>query len=99
MANKSMLKGESKVLTGNQAAAYGVLLCRPDVICAYPITPQSEVVTTLSQFSADGLLDAEMVEVEGELSALSVLLGASAAGARCILCMRRMMRRLHRGFP
>jgi len=82
VGEKVMQESEVKVLTGNEAAAYGVLLCRPDVICAYPITPQSEVVTTLSQFSADGLLDAEMVEVEGELSAQSVLLGAAAAGAR-----------------
>ena len=77
-----MEKDNVKVLTGNEAAAYGVQLCRPDVICAYPITPQSEIVMTLAQMSADGKIDAEIVEVEGELSAQSVLLGASAAGAR-----------------
>lgn len=71
-----------KVMDGNKAAAYGVLLCRPNVIAAYPITPQTPLIETLWKFAANGLLKAETVEVEGELSAISVLIGASAAGGR-----------------
>jgi phenylglyoxylate dehydrogenase alpha subunit len=75
-------KEEIKVLSGNQAAAEAVVLCQPDVVCAYPITPQSEVVEELSKFQAEGKLETEFVDVEGEHSALSVLIGASSAGAR-----------------
>ncbi|MFC1955140.1 hypothetical protein ACFLWZ_01150 [Chloroflexota bacterium] len=71
-----------KVLTGNAAAAYAARLCRPDVIAGYPITPQTEVWDVLYRFKADGLLTCEMVEPEGEHSAMSIITGASAAGAR-----------------
>jgi phenylglyoxylate dehydrogenase alpha subunit len=74
--------GEIKVLSGNQATAEAVVLCQPDVICAYPITPQSEVVEELSRFHALGTLQTEFVDVEGEHSALSVLIGASSSGGR-----------------
>lgn len=80
--DRKQVRGELKVVTGNGAAAYGVLLCRPDVVAVYPITPQSEVGEKLTQFHADGILDAELVEVEGENSAMSVLIGASTAGGR-----------------
>ena len=60
------VKNQVRVITGNTAAAYGAMLCRPDVVASYPITPMSELVEQLSQFHADGILDAEMVEVEGE---------------------------------
>lgn len=75
-------RGEMKTITGNAAAAYGVMLCRPDVVALYPITPQTEVVEQLSKFYADGLLDAEMVEVEGENTAMNVVAAAAMAGAR-----------------
>lgn len=71
-----------RVLEGNLAAAYGVLLSKPDVISCFPITPQSSLGEALSRFVADGVLDAEMVEPEGENSALSILIGASVAGGR-----------------
>jgi pyruvate/2-oxoacid:ferredoxin oxidoreductase alpha subunit len=71
-----------RVLEGNLAAAYGVLLSKPDVISCFPITPQSSLGEALSRFVVDGLLDAEMVEPEGENSALSILIGASVAGGR-----------------
>ncbi len=74
--------GEIKVLSGNQAAAKAAVLCQPDVVAAYPITPQSEVVEELSKFYAEGALQAEFVEVEGEHSAMSVLIGASSSGGR-----------------
>jgi pyruvate ferredoxin oxidoreductase alpha subunit len=77
LANKQV-----KVITGNAAAAYGALLCRPDVVAAYPITPQTEVVEQLAKWHADGVLDAEYVAVEGENSAQNVVCGASMAGSR-----------------
>ena len=75
-------KGKARVITGNAAAAYGAMLCRPDVATSYPITPMSEVAEQLSAFRASGLLDTEMVEVEGENSAMNVVAGASMAGGR-----------------
>src|SRR4030042_1528500 len=75
-------KGKVSVMTGNVVAANAARLCRPEVVSAYPLTPQSEVAESLSSFVADGSLDAEIVEVEGENSAMNVVLAASAAGAR-----------------
>ena len=75
-------KGKVSVMTGNVAAANGARICRPEVVSCYPITPQSEVAEALSGFVADGALDAEIVEVEGENSAMNVVLAASVAGAR-----------------
>ncbi|MFC2021140.1 phenylglyoxylate dehydrogenase [Chloroflexota bacterium] len=73
---------EVRVYDGNRACAYGVLLCKPDLVSCTPITPMTPLVETIWQYVADGLLDAELVEAEGELSGLSVAIGASAAGAR-----------------
>jgi pyruvate/2-oxoacid:ferredoxin oxidoreductase alpha subunit len=73
---------ETKVITGNAAAAYGVLRCRPEVVAAYPITPQSELVEQLAKFHADGVLDCEYVTVEGENSAQNVVCAATMAGSR-----------------
>ncbi len=75
-------KGKVRVITGNAAAANAAILCRPDVIASYPITPQSEVVEQLSAAHAEGTLDAEMVEVEGENSAMNIVCAASMAGGR-----------------
>lgn len=71
-----------KVVTGNYAAAYGAKLCRPQVIPAYPITPQTTVVEKMAEFCASGGLDARLVEVESELSAMAFCIGASISGAR-----------------
>lgn len=71
-----------RFLNGNAAAAHAVRLCRPDVVASYPITPQTELVELLSRFQADGEMDAEVVEPEGEHSAMSICIGASAAGGR-----------------
>jgi pyruvate/2-oxoacid:ferredoxin oxidoreductase alpha subunit len=73
---------QTKVITGNGAAAWAVMLCRPDVVAAYPITPQTEVIEQLAKFHADGVLDCEYVTVEGENSAQNVVCGASMAGGR-----------------
>ena len=71
------------VVNGNLAAAWAARLSRPDVIAAYPITPQTPVVEYLTQFRADGELDCQMSEVESEHSAMSILTGASLTGVRC----------------
>ncbi len=71
-----------EVLSGNSAAATAACLARPDVVAAYPITPQSSVVEFISRAIAEGKLDARICEVESEHSAMSVLEGAALAGAR-----------------
>jgi pyruvate ferredoxin oxidoreductase alpha subunit len=62
--------------------AEAVRLCRPQVVSAYPITPQTHIVEALADFVANCQLDAEYITVENELSALSACVGASAAGSR-----------------
>src|SRR6056297_3981457 len=75
----------SKVaLTGNEALAQAMRQINPDVVAAYPITPQTEAVQIFSQFVADGEVDTEFVTVESEHSAMSATVGASAAGARAL---------------
>lgn len=69
-------------LSGNEAFAYGIRLARPQVISAYPITPQTIVVEKLSEMVEDNSLRAEFIHVESEHSALSCAIGASAVGAR-----------------
>jgi pyruvate/2-oxoacid:ferredoxin oxidoreductase alpha subunit len=76
------LDRQTKVITGNGAAAWAAMLCRPDVVAAYPITPQSEVIEQLARFHADGVLDCEYVNVEGENSAQNVVCAATMAGGR-----------------
>ena len=71
-----------KVLEGSKAIAEAVKLCRPQVISAYPITPQTHIVEALSRMVAEGQLKAEFINVESEFSAASVILGACAAGSR-----------------
>jgi len=79
---KGLRRRSIKVMDGNKAAAYGAMLCRPTVLSAYPITPQTPLVEYLSDFIAEGLLQAEMIEAESEHSVLSVLQGACLAGGR-----------------
>jgi pyruvate ferredoxin oxidoreductase alpha subunit len=68
---------------GSQAVADAVALCRPEVICAYPISPQTHIVEALSDKVRTGeLAPCEYVSVESEFAAMSVAIGASAAGAR-----------------
>jgi pyruvate ferredoxin oxidoreductase alpha subunit len=71
-----------ELLEGSQAVAEGVRLCKPAVISAYPITPQTHIVEELASIIATGKLRAEFVNVESEHSAASVVLGASATGVR-----------------
>lgn len=69
-------------MNGDEAVAFGAKLCRPGVIAAYPITPQTIVVEKLSEFVADDELDTEYMHVESEHSAMCASMGASMAGAR-----------------
>ena len=72
-----------KVVRGFYSIAYSVKLCKPNVIAAYPITPQTEIVENLASMYANGELgDCEYVTAESEFGAASILVGASAAGAR-----------------
>jgi len=72
-----------KQMEGSLAVAQTVALCRPEVICAYPITPQTHIVEGLGEMVKDGQLkNCEFINVESEFAALSVAIGASAAGAR-----------------
>jgi len=71
-----------QALEGSQAIARTVAMCRPQVVAAYPITPQTHIVENISKLIADGELNCEMVSVESEFSAASVVLGAVAAGSR-----------------
>jgi pyruvate/2-oxoacid:ferredoxin oxidoreductase alpha subunit len=71
-----------KVIMGNHAVSYGAQLSRVQVIAAYPITPQTQIVEMLSEFCADGLLDAKFIKVESEHSAMAAVVGASSAGVR-----------------
>ena len=74
--------GHVDVVEGSEAVALAVKACRPQVISAFPISPQTHIVERLAKLAADGELDAEYVRVEAEFSAASVLSGASAAGSR-----------------
>ncbi len=69
-------------LTGDQAVAEAMRQIEPDVVAAYPITPQTEIVMTFSQFVADGKVKTEFIPVESEHSAMSACVGSQAAGAR-----------------
>ncbi|UCD54608.1 MAG: pyruvate ferredoxin oxidoreductase [Candidatus Omnitrophota bacterium] len=69
-------------LTGDQAAAEAMRQIEPDVVAAYPITPQTEIVMNFSQFAADGRVKTEMIPVESEHSAMSACVGSAASGAR-----------------
>ena len=72
-----------KQVEGSHAMAEAIALCRPEVICAYPITPQTHIVEGLGELVRKGeLANCEFINVESEFAALSVAIGASAAGAR-----------------
>ncbi len=76
-------KKKMVVVEGSYAVAHSAKICRPNVISAYPITPQTHIVEDLSQFIADGEIpNCEYINVESEFSAISALIGASAVGAR-----------------
>jgi pyruvate ferredoxin oxidoreductase alpha subunit len=70
-------------IEGSRAVAETVATCRPAVICAYPISPQTHIVEALDEIVRRGKIqNCEFVNVESEFSAMSVAIGASATGAR-----------------
>ena len=70
------------IATGNKAVAAAAREARPDVIAAYPITPQTEIVEQLATYVTEGSLEADYIAVESEHSAMAACIGASVAGAR-----------------
>ena len=71
-----------KIMVGNHAVSWGVMLSRAEVVSAYPITPQTSIVEELSVLCADGKLKANFIPVESEHSAMACVIGAAAAGVR-----------------
>ena len=71
-----------KQIEGSHGVAETIALCRPEVICAYPISPQTHIVEGLGELVKGGELKAEYINVESEFAAMSVAIGSSAAGAR-----------------
>lgn len=71
-----------QVMEASQAVAEAVKLCKPSVIAMYPITPQTHIVERIADFVNDGVMDAELIDVESEHSAMAACIGAQAAGVR-----------------
>lgn len=74
--------GRRVALTGNEAAAFAMKQIEPDMVAAYPITPQTDIVQYFSTFVSNGKVKTELTMVESEHSAMSACIGSSAAGAR-----------------
>ncbi|MFO8016356.1 MAG: pyruvate synthase subunit PorA [Candidatus Woesearchaeota archaeon] len=71
-----------QVMEASQAVAEAVKLCKPSVVAMYPITPQTHIVERIADFVNDGNMDAELIDVESEHSAMSACIGAQATGVR-----------------
>jgi len=82
MIKNNGINNTRKVLECSQAIAEAVRLCRPGVIAAYPITPQTHIVEQLAEFESHGKLNSKYINVESEHSAMSACIGAQAAGVR-----------------
>jgi pyruvate/2-oxoacid:ferredoxin oxidoreductase alpha subunit len=72
----------TEVMTGSRSVAMAVKYAKPDIIAAYPITPQTEIVEDISTFIANKELSSKFIKVDSEHSAMSACIGASASGAR-----------------
>lgn len=70
------------IVTGNKAVAEAVLYAKPDVVAAYPITPQTEIVEQIATYVTEGTMSTKYIPVESEHSAMAACIGASASGAR-----------------
>jgi pyruvate ferredoxin oxidoreductase alpha subunit len=79
---KKIMNNKKQILEGSHAIALAIKNIAPAVISAYPITPQTHIVEDLAKFKADGEASYEYVRAESEFAAASIILGASAAGAR-----------------
>ncbi len=82
-------RGSYELLSGTHSAACGAMLCRAQVVAAYPITPQTTIVERVSEYIAEGKLEAKFIPVESEHSALAVLASASAGGVRTFTATAR----------
>jgi pyruvate ferredoxin oxidoreductase alpha subunit len=82
----SRVESVPKGMTGDHTAAEAMRQINPDVLAAYPITPQTEIVERFAEFVAEGEVTTEFVAVESEHSALSACCGSAAAGARAMTC-------------
>lgn len=71
-------------LSGGEAIAYALKQINPEIFAMYPITPQTPIIESYSKYSANGLVDTELIRTESEHSALSATIGASAAGVRAV---------------
>lgn len=78
------VSGRPLALDGDAVVAEAMRQIDPDVVAAYPITPQTEIVQTFSEFIADGVVNTEFIPVESEHAAMSACIGASLAGARAM---------------
>ena len=72
----------TRMMEGNEAAAYGAMISRAEVVPAYPITPQTELISHIATLISQGKMKAEYIKVEGEHTAMGAAIGASMAGAR-----------------
>ena len=79
-----MKNSKIKALNGGYAVAEALRQMKIDVMAVYPITPQTTIIETFAKMKADGLVEAEIVQVESEHSAMSATIGACAAGARAV---------------
>lgn len=79
-----MAEQKTRAATGNSVVAEAMRQCHPNVMAAYPITPQTTIVEEFAAFVAKGKTDCEYITVESEHSAMSACIGASAAGARVV---------------
>jgi pyruvate ferredoxin oxidoreductase alpha subunit len=77
-----MVQKTKKAMTGAECSAEAMRQVNPDVVAAYPITPQTDIMHAFAQFVADGTVDTDLITVESEHSAMSACVGAGAAGAR-----------------
>ncbi len=83
MKNKKNQKlKKANILEGSRAVALTIKNIEPDVISAYPITPQTHIVEDLAKFKANGKANYEYVRAESEFAAASIILGACASGSR-----------------
>ena len=73
---------KAMAVNGGEAVAYAMRQTNPEVVAAYPITPQTFIIEKFSEYVADGVVDTEYINVESEHAALSACVGASAAGGR-----------------
>ena len=82
LAQKQEVEGKRVAATGSAAAAYAVRDADVDVVAIYPITPQTHIAEYISEMAANGEINAEVIHVESEHSALSAVVAAAATGAR-----------------